>query len=128
MRKTEHSEPGVTPSSFSKAAVAPDQLRVNPVGHNTALNGAIHIVDTSFALEFVTNAQVFLRADRTQFETANDGGEDGAWRLTCKASLAHTRAAIDNNTIAHSISKVFLRAWSEVEGVSRKNVNWGTYL
>ena len=81
--------------------VVPDLLHIVPVGDDAVLNGVLEGQDTSLGLSLITDVGVLLsHADHDTLVTgaADDGGEDGAGSIiTSEASLAHTRAVINDN-------------------------------
>jgi len=74
-----------------------------PVGHDAVLDGVLEGEDTALGLGLVTDVGILLaHADHHTLVAGatDDGGEDGAGRIiTSKASLAHARAVVNNESL-----------------------------
>merc|ERR1711893_31604 len=89
-------------TEFIVEGVMPDLLHIIPVGDDTVLNRVFEGEDTSLGLGFISNVGILL--SHTNHHTlvaraANNGWEDSSRSIiSCKASLAHTRAIVDNKS------------------------------
>ena len=83
--------------------VVPDLLHVVPVGHDAVLDGVLEGQDTTLGLGLVTDVRVLLaHADHDTGVTraTDDRGEHSAGGvITGKASLAHARTVVDNQSL-----------------------------
>merc|ERR1712177_123989 len=97
--------------------VVPDLLHVVPVGDDSMLNGVLEGEDTPLALSPISYVGVLLshtNHDSLVPGAANNGGEDSPGGvISCKASLAHTGAIVDNKGsnvfVTHRELLLFLR-------------------
>jgi hypothetical protein len=94
--------------------VVPDLLHVVPVGHDAVLDGVLEREDATLGLGLVTDVRVLLaHADHhtSVAGTTDDRGEHSAGGvITGKASLAHARTVVDNQSL-NFVSHCVLVLW-----------------
>jgi len=83
--------------------VVPDLLHVVPVGHDAVLDGVLEGEDTTLGLGLVTDVRVLLAHAHHHAGVAratDDRGEHSARGvITGKASLAHARTVVDDQSL-----------------------------
>merc|ERR1712223_872342 len=89
-------------TEFIVEGVMPDLLHIIPVGDDTVFNGVLQGEDTSLGLSLITDIGILLSHTNHHTlvaRTTNNGGEDCTGSIiSSEASLAHTRAIVNNKS------------------------------